>query len=101
MQPDEMIPTRKSLLNRLKDWDDQESRRSFFDTYWKLIYSVALKAGLTEQEAQDIVQGTVLSVAKRMHEFKYDPAMASFKSWLLVITGWSKKKLKSWSRALS
>ena len=37
-QPDEFIPTRRSLLSRLKNWDDQDSWRDFFNTYWKLIY---------------------------------------------------------------
>jgi len=81
-------PTRQSLLSRLKDWDDNESWKDFFSTYWKLIYSVALKSGLTEQEAQDVVQETVLSVARKMKEFKYDPAAGSFRGWLLQLTRW-------------
>jgi len=83
---DPFIPTRKSLLTRLKNWDDQEGWREFFDTYWKLIYSVAIKSGFTDAEAQDLVQETVISVAKKMRHFKYDPAIGSFKGWLLVIT---------------
>ncbi|MBI2948968.1 MAG: sigma-70 family RNA polymerase sigma factor [Verrucomicrobia bacterium] len=83
---DEFIPTRRSLLTRLKDWDDQESWKDFFNTYWKLIYGVAVKSGLSDPEAQDVVQETVVSVAKKMHEFKYDPAAGSFKNWLLLIT---------------
>ena len=51
---DDSLPTRKSLLTRLKDWDDQESWRDFYNTYWKLIYNVARKAGLTDAEAQDV-----------------------------------------------
>jgi len=86
MSDNESIATRRSLLSRLKNWDDRESWRRFFDTYWKLIYRVAMKSGLTEVEAQDVVQETLLSVAKRMRQFKYDPANGSFKNWLLVIT---------------
>ena len=41
---------------------------------------------MTEAEAQDVVQETVIAVAKKMGEFKTDPAFGSFKSWLLVIT---------------
>lgn len=86
-EPDrEFIPTRRSLLTRLKRWDDQESWRDFFNTYWKLIYSVALKSGLSETEAQEVVQETVISVAKKMPGFNYDPAVGSFKSWLLLVT---------------
>jgi RNA polymerase sigma-70 factor (ECF subfamily) len=84
----ELIPTRNSLLSRLKDWEDKESWQDFFDTYWKLVYGVAIKAGLTDQEAQEVVQETVITVARRIPEFKYDPATCSFKTWLLNLTRW-------------
>ncbi|MSU63354.1 MAG: sigma-70 family RNA polymerase sigma factor [Pedosphaera sp.] len=83
---DELIPTRQSLLSRLKDWDDQESWREFFELYWRLIHGLAVKCGLTEAEAQDVVQETMISVAKQMPGFKYDPAVGKFKGWLLQIT---------------
>jgi RNA polymerase sigma-70 factor (ECF subfamily) len=82
------VVTRESLLARLKDWGDQDSWRTFFETYWKLIYAVAIRSGLSEAEAQDAVQETVLSVAKKMHEFNYDRKTGSFKSWLLQLTRW-------------
>jgi RNA polymerase sigma-70 factor (ECF subfamily) len=84
----ELIPTRWSLLNRLKDLEDQQSWQEFFDTYWKLIYSVARKAGLSDAEAQDVVQETVISVVKKIGEFKCDPAAGAFKTWLLNLTRW-------------
>ena len=85
---DELLPTRASLLSRLKDWQDETSWKVFFDTYWKLIYNAAIKAGLTDAEAQDVVQETVISVSKSMHNFKADPAYGSFKAWLLNLTRW-------------
>lgn len=83
---DEFIPTRKSLLSRLKDWQDQASWRDFFNTYWKLIYGVAMKAGLNDAQAQEVVQETMISVAKKMPDFKYDPSVGTFKAWLFTIT---------------
>src|SRR6267143_6364892 len=83
-----LLPTRRSLLNRLKNWDDQESWKDFFDTYWKLIYGVAIKAGLSDAEAEEVVQETVITVAKKIGDFKADPAHGSFKGWLLKITQW-------------
>jgi len=69
------LPTRRSLLSRIRDWDDQESWRRFFDTYWRLIYNTAVKAGLSDAEAQDVVQETILTVAKKIKEFHYDPTV--------------------------
>ena len=88
IEPDEFIPTRASLLTRLKNWDDQEGWKRFFDTYWKLIYSVGRKAGLSDAEAQDAVQETIIAVAKKMPQFKYDSSVGSFKGWLLQLTRW-------------
>jgi RNA polymerase sigma factor (sigma-70 family) len=47
---------------------------------------VAVRTGLSDAEAQDVVQETILSVAKQMPGFQYDPALGSFKNWLLVVT---------------
>jgi RNA polymerase sigma-70 factor (ECF subfamily) len=53
-----------------------------------LIYGVARKAGLSDDEAQDVVQETLISVAKHMPTFNYDPSIGSFKAWLLTMTRW-------------
>lgn len=84
--PNESLATRASLLARLKNWEDQASWQEFFDTYWELIYRVALRSGLKEDEAQEAVQDTLVAVARAINRFKYDPARCSFKSWLLLIT---------------
>lgn len=82
----QQLHTRQSLLGRLKDWEDERSWRDFFETYWRLIYGTARKGGLSDAEAQEVVQETVIAVAKQMKEFKYDPAVGSFKGWLKLIT---------------
>src|SRR4051812_5102416 len=82
------VTTRYSLLSRLNNRDDQESWREFFDTYWRLIYSVAIKSGLTRSEAEDIVQETVICVARDIHKFKRDRALGSFRGWLRNIVRW-------------
>ena len=80
------IPTRQSLLSRLRSWDDNASWQAFFDTYWRLIYRCAKRAGLNDAEAEDVVQETVLAVAKSIPTFEYDPNKGSFKSWLFGVT---------------
>lgn len=85
---EEYLPTRQSLLSRLKNRDDHEGWRLFFDTYWRLIYNTAVRAGLTDAEAHDVVQETILSVLKSMPGFEYDAEKGSFKSWLLRLTRW-------------
>jgi RNA polymerase sigma factor (sigma-70 family) len=84
--PADLIPTRASLLGRLKDWQDNESWRVFFDTYWRLIYNFGIQRGLSHEEAQEMVQETVVAVAKSIGKFHYDPQACSFKTWLLSVT---------------
>jgi len=79
-------PTRRSLLGRLKDWHDQDSWQEFSKIYQRLIFDTALKAGLTNAEAQEVVQETLLSVAKKIAGFNYDANTGSFRNWLLQIT---------------
>ena len=86
--PADLAPTRHSLLSRIKDWEDQASWREFFDTYWRLIYATATRAGLSHEEAQEVVQETVLAVARNIGELKTSRRHGSFKAWLLHTTRW-------------
>jgi RNA polymerase sigma-70 factor (ECF subfamily) len=83
---DDSLLTRRTLLSRLRNLDDQESWRTFFDLYWRLLYNVARKSGLDDLGAQEIVQETVIAVARQMPEFRYNPARGTFRQWLLRIT---------------
>jgi len=82
------LATHASLLERLKDLDDQGSWQEFYTTYRKLIFSFALKHGMTPTEAEEVVQGTVITVARNLPEFRYDPGRCSFKTWLFNLTLW-------------
>src|ERR1035438_4001830 len=84
----QLVPTRRSLLSRLKHWDDQKSYQDFYDIYHPLIYGAAMKAALTETEAEDVVQETTTAVANAFRDlkFKYEPDRCSFKTWLHGIT---------------
>ena len=83
---DSLLPTRQSLLSRLRDCEDQDGWREFFDTYWRLIYRVARQSGLDDSTAQDVVQNTFIYLTRRMPKFRYDSARGSFKAWLQRVT---------------
>lgn len=89
MQPkDDSYPTRPSLLERLKNTGDKRSWEEFDNIYGRLIRGFALKAGLTEAEADEVVQETMAAAAKHLPEFRYDPKRCSFKTWLLNFSQW-------------
>jgi len=88
---DDPYPTRPTLLGRLKDTQDQASWQEFHDIYAKLIRGFCLKAGLTEDEAQEVVQETLISAARHLPEYSYNPKVCSFKTWLLNLANWRVK----------
>src|SRR5262245_2326125 len=59
----ELLPTRESLLSRLRDVSEEGSWREFFELYWKLIYNTARRASLSNTEAEEVVQETMISLA--------------------------------------
>ena len=106
------VETRASLLERIRDWSDDESWQEFFELYWRIIYALAVRAGLREFEAEEVVQATVLAVAKNIRDFRYDPAVGSFKHWLCNQAHWKirdylrgrardREHLRSWTNPLA
>jgi len=82
------LETRPSLLNRLKSGDDAQSWHEFYRTYGGLIRFFAEKAGLTANEAEEVVQETAIGVARGLPAFIYDPKVCRFKTWLPNLTRW-------------
>lgn len=82
------LETRPSLLKRLQTGDDPQSWQEFYRIYGGLIRFFATKAGLTADEAEEVVQETAIGVARRLPEFVYDPKVCRFKTWLLNLTRW-------------
>ena len=79
--------TRKTLINRLRKTNsDTRSWAEFYDLYHRLVRSVAMKAGLSQTDAEDVVQETFFKVSKSIQKFEYDPSKGRFRSWLCLIT---------------
>jgi RNA polymerase sigma factor (sigma-70 family) len=78
----ETFATRSSFVKRLRDWNDQMTWNQFFGIYGQIILSTARRAGLEPQEAEDVVQETILSVAKKMPDFVYDRSRCSLGGWV-------------------
>jgi RNA polymerase sigma factor (sigma-70 family) len=86
--PVDPLETRPSLLQRIQNTADEESWREFYGLYSGLVHRFAMQRGLTETEARDVVQETFMVVAKVIPEFRYNPSLGSFRSWLLHTTQW-------------
>lgn len=76
------LPTRRSLLSHLRKGGDDAGWTTFYDTYWRLIFNVARKRGISECDAQEIVQDVLASLARKITD--YDAKLGSFKGWLML-----------------
>lgn len=82
---DEFTRTRRSLVSRLKNWEDRDGWCEFMERYGKFVFSMARRAGFTREEAEDVLQDTMVSVAKKIPDFRYEGDRGSFKAWLVMI----------------
>jgi RNA polymerase sigma-70 factor (ECF subfamily) len=82
------IQTHPSLLNRLKTGDDADSWNEFYRIYGKLVRDFAIQAGLTDSESDEVVQETAIATARHLPEYRYNPKVCKFKTWLLNQASW-------------
>ncbi|MFM7102977.1 MAG: sigma-70 family RNA polymerase sigma factor [Verrucomicrobiota bacterium] len=85
-RPTARTATRASFLDRLCNWDDARSWHRFLLDYGRLIRSLAVRAGLSAAEADDVLQETLVSVARKMPGFVYRPEQCTFESWIRHVT---------------
>ncbi len=83
MQKD--MPTRPSLLLRVRDARDEEAWSQFVGIYTPLIFGFCRGRGLNETDASDVAQDTLKAVALALPKFEYDPARSSFRNWLFTV----------------
>lgn len=82
--PEDSLPTRETLILRLRDPDDDSSWREFVEIYTPLLFGYCRKRSVSNADAADIVQDVMRSVALAMKGFEYDPEKGKFKGWLFT-----------------
>lgn len=85
------LSTRRTLISRLKNLEDTGSWKEYYDTYGPIIYRFSLKQGLTDYEAQEVVQETSIAVSRNIKNFQYVGGKGSFKAWLFNLIRWRVK----------
>ena len=74
-----------SLLLRLRHADNAEDWERFYDLYFPLVYQYACSRGCSSAMAKDVVQETLLVLARKLPDFNYDAQRGRFRSWLLTV----------------
>jgi RNA polymerase sigma-70 factor (ECF subfamily) len=80
-----MITTNESLLDRLRADNAQEAWREFFAAYWGVILRYGRKMGLRQDQAEDVLQETMVVLMRKLPEFVYDRRKGRFRNFLLTI----------------
>ncbi|HYF16148.1 MAG TPA: sigma-70 family RNA polymerase sigma factor [Phycisphaerales bacterium] len=79
--------THATLLMRLaSSRAGDEAWREFVDRYGELLRGFCRHHGLGPADADDVVQDVLLSLAKAMPGFQYDPSKGLFRSYLKTAT---------------
>jgi RNA polymerase sigma factor (sigma-70 family) len=79
------LRTSEDLVAGLRNLSDDRAWRQFWDEYGRLLWAEARQAGLETVECEEVVQDTLLTVARGIAHFRYNPAGPGFRMWLRAI----------------
>lgn len=85
--------TRQTLLQRLKNQQDDRSWEEFVFYYQRYIYAIISNMNLPHHDCEDLVQAVLLKAWKNLPGFQYDPGKGKFRGWITVVT---KNTVKDW-----
>ena len=80
------LNTRLTLLQKIKNCQDEQSWEEFVDYYKGYIYAIILNMNINYHDTQDLVQAVLLKAWKNLPEFEYDPGKGRFRGWLTTVT---------------
>ena len=92
--------TSSSLLRRLRDTQDQTSWSEFVALYEPLLTRYVRKKGVSEHDAQDVVQGVLIALLRKLPTFELDRGRGRFRTWLWQVThnavvDWARSRRRS------
>ncbi len=80
------IPTRKTLIQRIKDVEDDVSWEEFYNYYRDYLYVVIINMGISHYDAEELLQEILVKAWKAIPDFDYSPEKGKFRWWLCRIT---------------
>ena len=79
--------TNTCLLVGLRDLRNEQVWQEFSNRYSPVLINFGRRLGLSEQDAEDAAQETLISFSNAYRDGQYDPAKGRLRTWLLGIAG--------------
>ena len=80
------LPTRQTLLIRLKERHDDSSWEEFVHYYRRFIFAIIIEMGVNHADQDDLGQQVLVKLWKNLPGFDYTPNRGRFRSWLATVT---------------
>lgn len=77
--------TRQTLIERIRDQNNELAWEEFVSTYESYIYAIIRRMGISAEDSKDIHQDVVLSLWKKLPEYRKNPN-SRFRGWLSTVT---------------
>jgi RNA polymerase sigma factor (sigma-70 family) len=86
MNPAFDVRTSKTLLEKLRVFEDQEAWSQFMKLYLPMMETWAKKFGLSPTDVEELTSRLLTKLVEALPRFDYDPDKGSFRGWLKTVT---------------
>ena len=78
-------PTSLTLLARLRNREDHEAWRRFYDIYRPMVTGFAARRGMSEQAAEEVSQDTLRAFWESHSQGRFDRSKGGLRNWLFTV----------------
>jgi RNA polymerase sigma-70 factor (ECF subfamily) len=86
MNPDFDVRTSKTLLGKLRVFEDRNAWSQFLKLYLPMIRAWGRRFGLRDDDVEELAGRLLAKLVEALPRFDYDPGKGSFRGWLKTVT---------------
>jgi RNA polymerase sigma-70 factor (ECF subfamily) len=86
MNPDFDVRTSKTLLQKLRVFEDRRAWSQFMSLYLPMLQTWGRRFGLQNDDVEELTGRLLTKLVEALPRFDYDPKKGSFRGWLKTIT---------------